>query len=690
MSSASQPGKDIKTLRRLVEHCHPTIFKEALGRWVRQCILPTVDFEELGIKHVSYSSQHVKAFSQPWACHPHLLLRSRMGTGKTTAAIVAITQIKPSSALIITPRQTLASSSMGVYRPALPRLVHYQESARAEDEPYLVCQLESLWQVGRAYEMVILDESESILAQFSSPTVDRFDDVTDNFVRVIQGASRTLWMDAFLADRSIMTCLRLVGDPAKMRYTENTYQSTHRVAKLVGRGNGARASIKSTLQMLANAGQKAVFVSASCLLLNEAKHLMPEPRLTITSHTGDRTKKKLSNANELFSAYHNIAFTGSLTVGVNFDVRDHFDVLVMYFSAASAVVRDMMQGSMRVRHLKQDTLYYATYPTYLGDIHFDVFNREKLLNIIEGKEEFQRNIQPSKDPMWTNRAHLAPWLRWLWAFNQQERNVSAFHQEKLLEEFLEYCGYTHEALSTENMMETIETLTVFRNVAYEDVPSVGHAEWEEALGRVQRGLASEEDKYIVTKYFLDHSLMNPHQQPTLQERHDLFNEFLVHQSEIVRRVRNLRYEHERLPRENEVFHENRDAKAHHIREICRALNVPHSQAVEATIDHVAMHKTCLEVQELKEALRVAFGLRFRESKTQPGVDMTTRRGMEILNGVLSNWGFTQIRKATKRKLVRLGGIRHDHTPYKIVIRGAGSSTEHSKNKLCLDYLDVNP
>ena len=60
---------------------------------------------------------------------------------------------------------------MGAYREALPQLVHYQKSPHIEEERFLVCQLESLWRLTLAYDIVILDESESILAQFSSETV---------------------------------------------------------------------------------------------------------------------------------------------------------------------------------------------------------------------------------------------------------------------------------------------------------------------------------------------------------------------------------------------------------------------------------------------------------------------------------------------------------------------------------------
>ena len=688
VSSPGQPARTIATLRRLVEHCNPGIFEEATSRWVHQCIFPTVDFEELGIKRKSYASRYVKAFSQPWTCYPHMLLRAHMGTGKTTQAIAAINELRPASVLIITPRQTLATSSMGTYKHGLPHLVHYQKSAGIEEESFLVCQLESLWKVGRAYDMVILDESESILAQFSSVTLTKFEAVTASFKRIIRSAGRTLWMDAFLADRTIQICMDLVGDPSELRYTENTYQPTCRTATFVGKGREATAAVKRIVVELVDQGDKLVCASASRALLEDVECLLPNPRLCITSKSPEHLKSKLCDANALMSRYDHVGYTGSITVGVNFDVRRHFDSLVMYFSAASTTVRDMMQSSMRVRHLEKDRMFYATYPRYHENQHFDVFNRGKLAEIIEGRVEYLRNIKLEADPLWAQRHDLEPWLRRLWVFNQQERNVSAFHLERLLEAYLELCGYTHVHADPHHVLEVAETVRTIDDVAYSEVPTVGYTEFQERLGCMQRGCASEQDKLVIGKYYLDNHMMSPDARPGPEAMEDLFKVFLENQSEIVHKLHNLRHEHNEPRTDANVFQDNREAKAKHMRDICAALGVPHTQDVEAIIDHVTMQRTCQEILEKKEALRVAFGLRYRESSQATKGNMTVKRGLEILNAMLDSWGFTQLQRHGKRKLVSRLGERTDETPYKVVVLGRRGA-EYAKNELCLRHLDVH-
>ena len=411
-------------------------------------------------------------------------------------------------------------------------------------------------------------------------------------------------------------------------------------------------------------------MSASRRLLEEAEDLLPQPRLCITSRAPDSTKAKLSDANVLLSQYDHIGYTGSITVGVNYDLRNHFSSLVMYFSAASTTVRDMMQSSMRVRHLCKDRMIYATYLKYHGSVHFDVFKREKLADIIHGSVEYHRNIKPADDPLWMQRQDLEPWLMGLWVFNQQERNVSAFHFERLLDAYLRLCGYTCANCQLEQLLDVVGSVRSLDDVAYGKVPSVGHAEFQETLGRLQRGAASEMDKLVVSKYYMDNHMIAPDAQPGPDVKHDLFKVILKHQSEIINKMHNLQQEHRQPHPNSNVFQDNRVARALHMREICSALSVPHSQHVEAVIDHVTMQHTCQEILEKKEALRVAFGLRYQESCQPPQNDIGLSSGAWRSSiAMLASWGYTQIQKDQKRKRVSHRGRRIDHTPYKVVDTG---------------------
>ena len=120
-------------------------------------------------------------------------------------------------------------------------------------------------------------------------------------------------------------------------------------------------------------------------------------------------------------------------------------------------------------------------------------------------------------------------------------------------------------------------------------------------------------------------------------------------------TKNLQHEHKEPREDSNVFQDNREAKAEHMRGICVALGVPHSQDVEAIIDPVTVHKTCQEILKKKEALRVAFGLRYKESGQIPQRNGIVKRGFEILNTMLDSWGLKSLQKHAKRKLVSHAG-----------------------------------
>ncbi|KAK9803889.1 hypothetical protein WJX72_002425 [[Myrmecia] bisecta] len=220
------------------------------------CINITLDPASLGIRFIRYDERYVQPFADEWSKASHVLLRSAMKTGKTTAATQAIQTLPHKSALIITNRKTLSWSSMGTdgYLKAFPDLKHYLDTRFGFNMfqwKYVVVQLESLCRVGERFDVVVLDECESLLQQFSSSTMQRLAETWECFQRVVRGAKWCLWADAFLQDRSIAICMAILGRPESMVVIENTHQPTSRQATQVGWDRTAKDGIVKTLQALA-------------------------------------------------------------------------------------------------------------------------------------------------------------------------------------------------------------------------------------------------------------------------------------------------------------------------------------------------------------------------------------------------------------------------------------------------------
>ena len=123
------------------------------------------------------------------------------------------------SILVRTPRSIFAQSIYGDLKTkANDKFVLYKDVDKdmRRKENFIVCQLESLASVRASFDLVVMDESESILAQFDSSTIKGFDVVAHRFHDIMKSCKYTVWADAFVLDRSLVMCNHFRGDEKKV------------------------------------------------------------------------------------------------------------------------------------------------------------------------------------------------------------------------------------------------------------------------------------------------------------------------------------------------------------------------------------------------------------------------------------------------------------------------------------------
>ena len=69
----------------------------------------------------------------------------------------------------------------------------------------------------------------------------------------------------------------------------------------------------------------------------------------------------LADVNEVWRKLDCVVCTPAVTVGVSFDVKGHFDHLMVYASSHLCCVCDTMQATMRVWSFKSKVMYYCVY-----------------------------------------------------------------------------------------------------------------------------------------------------------------------------------------------------------------------------------------------------------------------------------------------------------------------------------------
>ena len=66
----------------------------------------------------------------------------------------------------------------------------------------------------------------------------------------------------------------------------------------------------------------------------------------------------LSNVEESWKNVQVLMYTSTITVGVNYNIPDCFDAIYVYGSSSGCSARDIIQATMRVRHVKENKLHF--------------------------------------------------------------------------------------------------------------------------------------------------------------------------------------------------------------------------------------------------------------------------------------------------------------------------------------------
>ena len=294
-----------------------------------------------------------------------LLVKSPMGTGKTQALVKALEGLPRSARiLVITPRYSLARS-MPARLAALGDFVLYK-TLPGDLGPVqrLVVQFESLWRIRGAqhYDVVVLDESESILAQATSVQTNAANHVRNiqAFTSVLGTAGRVYAMDAMLSDRT-MEALAALCPGYSRSLLVNTFEPQQRRAVTYA----YLANWLYELRAAITAGQRVHLVFSSVRKLLAFKlnfldvHFKDRPDAVWIHHGRDKSKDvDLEDVNAAWSTKQVVVHTTSISQGVSYDPSDpalRFDVQFLYGSAGGPPARELMQAVLRVRHLQAPT-----------------------------------------------------------------------------------------------------------------------------------------------------------------------------------------------------------------------------------------------------------------------------------------------------------------------------------------------
>jgi len=319
-----------------------------------------------GFERLPAAQRHVYSEPQmrPYEAVPTLAVKAQMKMGKSRALRAYIDREYPRASggarepviRFGTFRRTFSKTA----QQAFPDFALYSDHGGDLDHlrfPRLIVQVESLHRLPmpeapEPVDLLVLDEVESILAQFNSGLHRNFTASFAMFQWMVATADRVVVMDANLGDRTLRLLERLRGGrPPLFHWNQHPQAEGDRYYFA-----GEQGVWLDHLYERLRGGQRAVVATNS---LAEAEALeagirarFPEKAVGLySSKTPQATKDAhFADLHTHWTALDVLIYTPTVSAGVSYEL-EHFDVLFGHFTDASCDVETCRQMLARVRNL---------------------------------------------------------------------------------------------------------------------------------------------------------------------------------------------------------------------------------------------------------------------------------------------------------------------------------------------------
>ena len=318
--------------------------------------------------------------------YKYLGTRAQTGFGKTEADLATNRESSPDSALVVTTRRSVAASMTVRYNGDGMHIKfwHYQDESfdcdpgARRDVDHLICELESLGTLGRAYKHLYLDEFTSILMQMASEiNRTRFKRLCAAVKELARFAQNVFIADALLTMTAFERFVNIAEGPghsSKALFTVYTpVAPSGRNAVFHTKQGGFKADeLEAAFKERFEEGHERFFC------FTNIKRMVPEvvkaftvqwrnhrsqggnagpgdPRVLIIDASTPIPKGMTTD--EWWSGYDLVIVTPTITNSVSFGIENYFHCSMAFCSNMSCIPPEVMQGCGRVRHPASKTVH---------------------------------------------------------------------------------------------------------------------------------------------------------------------------------------------------------------------------------------------------------------------------------------------------------------------------------------------
>lgn len=336
-----------------------------------------------------------------------LCIKAGMGLGKTQELYRYLEKHREKSVLIVTFRTLLASK----YQSDTGYHNYTCKNTRYDEDKLVVC-INSLWKMQKLdYDVIVLDEIDSIVEQFDMPDMAHKGIITSTLQEIMKQSDIAIFMDANVDTQRCKQFIKRIRpveshqwvwnryirpNNRKLYLHKQMYKVTDRKSKDTNEPIKSwyteKACIQKTLTLLEQ-GKKVVFATTSRKVAEKMEvHIKDEGyEYKIYTRKTDAKQKEedFKDVEATFSLLTVLIYNPALSAGISF-TSEHFDVLVGYaeFGMDTCSVTCYVQMLFRIRRLVDGEMHMYWHDQSTRKY---VTNREIIVENLEKQNEYEMN-----------------------------------------------------------------------------------------------------------------------------------------------------------------------------------------------------------------------------------------------------------------------------------------------------------
>ena len=312
--------------------------------------------------------------------HQSFLAVSPMGSGKTYQQLKLVQDLlaadPDTSVIILSCRQLMAKDIERRYKEVVPDIENYltlkadnkysQAVRKINLAKKLIIQLESLHLIDTSKDMLnhrrkkmllIVDEAETVFAQFISRTMDRHYRTTWNTFRaLVDHATVTLFGEAVPSVRTYFLCRELCPEIIIERNVAP--RVTGAVQRTAVKYDCYAELVKAIERKLRMGKRCGIFCSSLAVGQKLYDIFKTGFRCQFYSSKDRTAHHEFQDLHQHWDKYDVTIWTSVVTVGVSYDLA-HFDFMAAFIGCGGPYIRDCIQAVHRIRNLTDNELLWA-------------------------------------------------------------------------------------------------------------------------------------------------------------------------------------------------------------------------------------------------------------------------------------------------------------------------------------------